>query len=1242
MSAVLAPRGSADLPGTHGVHRRAGGAAWGWAAALRNVLAGRRVQPADGLLPLSLVLWLVGVSEIEPAAMNDYGLLPALPLIFFAGLVLLVVSISTLLVRPRLSPLRLALHLVALVLVLHGTIPLLFAEPNFPWVYKHIGVVGYINEHGRLDTHVDIYHNWPGFFALAAWFTRVAGVGTPLAYAAWASVYFNLLTCLMLAFAFRWLPISRRARWLSLFLFVGANWVGQDYFAPQAMAFVLSLATFGMVLAWFQVDRPPALVRLGRRLALRLVRTQRGASVEDEREEVPSASPRRVTSLLVLFAVFAVIVVTHQLSPYVIILGVGLLTLAGVVRPRWLVAGFVVLSGAYLVLRLPYLQRTQDLFGSVGDPLNNIHNRAPSDSVAMKGRQVTALAAPALILGMWLLGALGVVRRLWAGRSVLLLVILGASPALVAVGQSYGGEAVFRIYLFSLPWVAVLAASALEPRSDRRPLWAAGRIGLVLAVIVGLFITVFYGAEELYRVRAGEIAASRHFYDQAEPGSVLTLAAPNFPTRVGARYDQFRSGGDNLPSLLATVKDFQHRMLGEDDLPAIGDFVDEYVTGATAPGGRYLVLSTGQEVFAEVLGLTPPGSLANLDRALAASPSWEVFYRNQDAVIYRSLTPSVVRSPPAAPAAVPASRPQEGSLDPVGVGTGVLGMAAVLVGWRRRRNMAGQEEPVVHEKEMMMQAAPVTNGGVFDAAAEERGSPASEMGEPTGSIEDLVREALLQPEADSERLRWALSTRAREPGRFREVVAAVPPAQRPEAITLLGQAWHPVPLEDIGTLLHDPSGRVREAALAVLDLSPEAIVEVGKLLRDDLSSAVRVAALRALAQAPEADQLWALSVGLADPEPQVRTWALGALPVAGAPRAMRSVLAACEDDDIRVRRAAYHRLAQAEPWILWMAIDRSSRREELCEVLQHQALHDRLGALVLERASSPEPGDRVLAMELASRLDTPGWHEESIHALRDPEVAVRQAAVRLLRARPEAVPALVSTLRDDPDSVVRTEAAGALDSVEMDDALLALVGALQDPEEEVRRIATEALVRNTSPGLAQRIADGLSTANSGSVGQVLERMGAIGAEALLATAFSGPRDRAVAAAGLLRRGGRVPALLACLKAVEPATRARTVEVLGALGGPEAQEGLIIALSDAWPGIRRRAAFHLGQVGDDDARAPLLRTSERDPAPEVLRAAGEALRQMEARAEWGRRNGHGPSAGAHGHGALPAGVEVDHR
>jgi len=181
------------------------------------------------------------------------------------------------------------------------------------------------------------------------------------------------------------------------------------------------------------------------------------------------------------------------------------------------------------------------------------------------------------------------------------------------------------------------------------------------------------------------------------------------------------------------------------------------------------------------------------------------------------------------------------------------------------------------------------------------------------------------------------------------------------------------------------------------------------------------------------------------------------------------VLAAGEDCHEAVRAAAYRRLAAAPSWVLWMALGRCSRRAELLYVLEQEAATDRLTAFVLERTSSPDVGDRVLAMELTGHLlsgseggagrGTPAMLAAALNALADADAVVRRAAAAQLGGRDQAVPGLAAALRDDPDPAVRQAAALALAGDGSETTLLALVGALQDPETGVRRMATEQTLR---------------------------------------------------------------------------------------------------------------------------------------------------------------------------------------
>ena len=100
--------------------------------------------------------------------------------------------------------------------VLHGTAPAVFAEPRYPWVYKHFGVVEYIVAHGSVNGQIDIYHNWPGFFAGAAWLERWASASE--SFAGWSQVFFNLTYFLELSFIYQALISGTAfAGWLYLF-----------------------------------------------------------------------------------------------------------------------------------------------------------------------------------------------------------------------------------------------------------------------------------------------------------------------------------------------------------------------------------------------------------------------------------------------------------------------------------------------------------------------------------------------------------------------------------------------------------------------------------------------------------------------------------------------------------------------------------------------------------------------------------------------------------------------------------------------------------------------------------------------------------------------------------------------------------------------------------------------------------------------------------------------------------------
>src|SRR5690242_12625968 len=144
------------------------------------VSARAKLHAADFLLPISLVMWALGVSRTNVITPGAYGLPTSLPVVFYAGIALFVVSVAVELARKRPSAWRMSLHAAALVIMLYGTAPMVYSQGRYSWLYKTAGIVQYVDAHGRLNPSIDIYQNYPGFFAFSAWFKEVAGVVSPL------------------------------------------------------------------------------------------------------------------------------------------------------------------------------------------------------------------------------------------------------------------------------------------------------------------------------------------------------------------------------------------------------------------------------------------------------------------------------------------------------------------------------------------------------------------------------------------------------------------------------------------------------------------------------------------------------------------------------------------------------------------------------------------------------------------------------------------------------------------------------------------------------------------------------------------------------------------------------------------------------------------------------------------------------------------------------------------------------
>jgi hypothetical protein len=583
----------------------------------------------------AVALWAVGVGRVNLRGVNDLGLASVLPLTVLAAPVIATAGfVWTLSQRPQRRSMLL-LHVVALVIMLYGMNAMVEPVPGPNVVWRHAGIADHIARTGAVDPTIDAYFNWPGFFTLAAFLSGAAGLGSIASMAPWAPVFFNLLYLGPLLLLFRRVTSDWRLVWLAVWLFYVTNWIHQDYLAPQALSYFLYLLILGILVGWFGTDRAvvwlapvrvlprrprsPATPRAVQSLSLDALRPQEGPF-------------QRVGLMVIVIVLFAAAVPSHQLTPFAILAGVTALVVFGRCSARGLPWLMVVMLAAWITfLSAGYLAgHLSELSGQVGQvdtiAAANVGNRLRGST----GHQLVVQIRLAVTALLWGLAVLGWLRRRRHGQDDMTVTLLAVAPFPFLVLQPYGGELLLRVYFFALPFVAFLAAGLFLPVKGAAASWrAAGAIGLAVVVLLGGFLFARYGNERIEHFTAEELAAVRHLYEIAPPGSLLLAATPDLPWKFQdyASYE-YRTVGSLKSS---------HRGGNGDLVKPVLDIMRQHQRP-----GAYFIITRSHRADAEARGILPPESLDRLEQALRRSPTVQLIYANQDAQIY-ALRPEALR-----------------------------------------------------------------------------------------------------------------------------------------------------------------------------------------------------------------------------------------------------------------------------------------------------------------------------------------------------------------------------------------------------------------------------------------------------------------------------------------------------------------------------------------------------------------------------------------------------------------------
>jgi hypothetical protein len=409
----------------------------------------------------AVALWAWSVPGIDLRAMNDLGLVSVLPWPVWLAFALLTLGFIICWRRADQATWLLVVYVLLLIVMLYGLPALASHEPSGPVVYRHAGITENLTQIRVVDPKIDAYFNWPGFFMGLGTLAKLAGVPSALSFATWAPVAFNLLFLPPLLLVARALTRDPRLVWGAVWVFYAANWINQDYLAPQAFAYLLYLTIMGLLLTYF---RPYGTdLERGGRLLRRFRQVLRVRAGEAQVTPVSRSTVAGILAIVVLL--YTVTVASHQLTPFAILIGVLTLVALGECTVR----GLPLLMGVILTLWVTFVARgyLAGHFGHLASGVGNITGATSADLTArISGSHLHLLVIRERLLlsgGLWLLALFGGIRRFRNRHADHAAAALALSPLLLFPLQAYGGEMLLRIYFFMLPFVAFFATAAFLP-----------------------------------------------------------------------------------------------------------------------------------------------------------------------------------------------------------------------------------------------------------------------------------------------------------------------------------------------------------------------------------------------------------------------------------------------------------------------------------------------------------------------------------------------------------------------------------------------------------------------------------------------------------------------------------------------------------------------------------------------------------------------------------------------------------
>ncbi|OFV73534.1 hypothetical protein [Rhodococcus erythropolis] len=584
---------------------------WLWSA----LVAGTRSSMSSTLrlgstfaLLTALALWIWETRIIDLDAVGARGLITVVSWRYFCALALTLVCFAAG-VRRRGGPdaIVCAVSSIALATILYQSVSVADDGAVVGTAWVHVGFIDYIGQFHALPLSLDARFSWSGFFDGGAALVDVAGLPDASALLLWSPLFFSVLMMVPVYIVGALVTNKLRTAWVGVPVYLCGNWFQQDYFAPQAVAMVLYLSIVSVLLWSVHSARLP----VSSALTWRAKATTMMRRIPGRPAGLGSGRTIAVEGTLVVIA--AAMVVTHQLTPVLLIATLILLTAVGMIRYRTLALTVGVLFVWWLSYGAPdywtgHLHVILGDLGKVGSSLQSgVGTRVSGDGAYHQMQYVriawTAAIALTATAGWWLLR-----RHKLAPASAVLVI----APFTLVLAQSYGGEIILRCFVYSMPVLAPLAAAAIMrviPRTTTLSI-----VALVAALfLASVMLTTTRGLNTAFERNPHEVvSAARSLLDQAPRGT--TMLPPNGEgvlrmSRVGEM--RWPDGG------VCRVWTF--------------DCVSQFPAD-------YIFLTSSQAAALEIPGLVPPGWLWDFADQLVESGMYRIKEENTNVRVLERIT----------------------------------------------------------------------------------------------------------------------------------------------------------------------------------------------------------------------------------------------------------------------------------------------------------------------------------------------------------------------------------------------------------------------------------------------------------------------------------------------------------------------------------------------------------------------------------------------------------------------------